>query len=209
VRKSYFLLLLLLAGCLPNRPPPDWNTYRSEESGLALDSPYPIQFEPLDKEKKEESSILWGHANNSGSFIAVLAEGFGDILSKKPVHLSFFRIDAYCYRMNTKSKHYDSEKILDSRKKWLSESEEKRGSKNIQFAHKPVRCSGMPAILLTASFDRYGKSGKFVGTNFYYDLFVIKDQQLWTVSITHGNKVKFEEVTQRILDSVKITPKGK
>jgi hypothetical protein len=208
MRKFYFCLVILLAGCSYQEPSSSMKlkTYSSEDFGISLDSPFPVQFTKDEENKKNGLSVktLAGEAKNDEPEILDIALFTIRRLTGEKAMLGIFRINLFSADSSSRW-NYDSKAILQSTLKILEGIAKKDGCQNFQHQGKPVLCSGMPATLTSGSFKIQRKDMEV--PIYFQDLLVVHQKKYWQVYCTYQDQEKYGGIAQQVMQSVKINLK--
>lgn len=200
------LFLISLLGCYGFQffsDEPKWETYKQDDFGFSFDCPYHMDFnlqENKDKKGNHTKSIS-GFAGRRSSIFEFMTSSFQ---KKFPGMITFTILsiadDKHGPPLSLK-KHVESAKQLES---WPTKNS---SYKNFTTKIEHKKCSGIPAALLTITFDVYDKSGNWVFTHHEIELIVVRGRQFWTVAVEYyGDKKDYDEMANRMINSFKIIP---
>jgi len=156
---------------------PDWNTFNSPESGLSLESPFPMKWE-TDEHVINNSGYKTVHGRSLSS-----ASGF------------FVNVN-YTQFINSKT---DASSYLQETE--IAVKNIFQSYKNFQWTDQVTTYSGMPATISNYSYDLAASRALFT------DLQVSNKTQFWKIQTkSEKNNDNYNKWAKRVMDSVKIAP---
>jgi hypothetical protein len=200
------LALISLLGCYGFRflpEDPDWKTYKSGEFGFSFECPYHMELKTSDfKDKKGNySKRIIGFASHQFSFFELLASS----LKKKYPGSIYFSV--WSQIADNKNLHFDLKKMAEMFKKSPSWTAKSTSYKNFQANVVYTKCSGIPAAMITTTYDFCGKNGKLIFTNHTIRLLAVRGGQYWSADSSYSGDEKFYiEMANRMINSFKIIP---
>jgi hypothetical protein len=111
---------------------------------------------------------------------------------------NFFVMNFSAYRLEGKNRVVDSKKVYRA----CLESLKTEDAKKLALKSETATCAGMPATVTGGTYE--DESARI---HHYSNLFVARGNQYWLVQVIHDHPGKFDKMAERVLQSVKITPK--
>ena len=156
---------------------PEWKTYLSPDGRLSLESPFPMKWDKIvDIKNGKGCEVINGDSQHNRTG---------------------FSIDAHStLYINLKAKPSFDKASLDIFKHTF------QNEPNFQWHEQATICSGLPAALISYSFDIRKNSFH------YLRLLVNGENESWDITLkTYKNTDSFNEWSMRVVQSIKIQPK--
>jgi hypothetical protein len=176
----FFLVFILGFGCSNKPSESTLKNYKFDEFGLSLDSP--VSLDTLTK-----SSAQQGRDEKHLKGYSKAGEPFA-------VHFEVVQ-------RNGKAGSFDSKKMINEYLKLDGQLNKIQDKRTTQLTSSPVECSGLPATLICNTYYRDGEA------NYTSVLYVVRPNQYWKIAVHTTNKGLYGSLEDRVIQSVKITPK--
>ena len=208
VRFLILIPILFLVGCFSDDP--DWRTYKSDEFGISIESPYLIEFKTKDSVDCNNANVR----NLDGVMKQPTFSVFHEMIElalnhkRRPGPELFSAYVHSIKQLDKSSKDYDSNTTIDNYLKLFKKLNENKTYKNFKIQNTPITCSELPAALLSRSFDYYD-GNKLLFSSYESVIVIPHKKQHWTVHFNYdySNKDDYsdlDQVTKRMIQSIKI-----